>query len=155
MLGTQDQACLSNQSIHQKEIIFKVKSCLHDKQQNINPNRCVGGNGKSEPWNSRLLKANELKCQRRCIKIVKNGSLRKTLYQNKTVPCCITHPPRFESFKTSWLPIIIINLYVKYQALVLEKRGRMLRKSKRGQRRKGRKEKERRGENSERKGEEQ
>lgn len=59
-LRTQDRACLNNQSIHQKEIIFKVKSCLHDEQQNINPNRCVGGNGKSEAWKRRLLKANEV-----------------------------------------------------------------------------------------------
>jgi hypothetical protein len=68
MLRTQDHACLNNHSVHQKEIIFKVKSCLHDEQQNINPNRCVGGSGKSVPWNSGLFKANEVKCQRRCIK---------------------------------------------------------------------------------------
>ena len=68
MLKTQDHACLNNQNINQKEIIFKVKSCLHDEQQNISPNRCVGGNGKSKPQKSRLLKANEAKCQRGCIK---------------------------------------------------------------------------------------
>lgn len=64
ILRTQDYVCLNNQSIHQKEIIFKVKSCLHDEQQNINPNRCAGGSGKSEPWDSRLLEASEVKCQR-------------------------------------------------------------------------------------------